>query len=82
MRSQSRRRRRWKRAKNKMQQERDLEEFRNFRTSKRRTQKKNKEATKKKKLKLRFVLYVPKILNEKQSNQVATETERKHLVEF
>ena len=37
---------------------------------------------KEKKLKLRIVLYVTKNPNEKQSNQVVIETERKHLVEF
>ena len=37
-----------------------LEEFRSFRTSKRRTQERNKEATKKKILKFRIVLYVIK----------------------
>ena len=57
-----------------------LEELRSFRTSKR--QKKIKELTKEKKLKLRIVLYVTKNSNEKQSNQVVIETERKHLVEF
>ena len=37
---------------------------------------------KKKKLKLRTDLYVTKNSNEKQSNQILSETERKHLVEF
>ena len=44
--------------KNKMQKETKLEEFRSFRTSKRRKKKGNRELTKEKKLKLRIVLYV------------------------
>ena len=42
----------------------------------------NKEVMKEKKLKLRIVLYVTENSNEKQSNQVVIETERKQLVEF
>ena len=66
---------------NKMQKETKLEEFRSFRTSKRRKKRSN-VVMKEKKLKLRTVLYVTKNSNEKQSNQIVSETERKHLVEF
>ena len=59
-----------------------LEEFRSFTTSKRQKKRKHNEVTKEKKLKLRIVLYVTKNSNEKQSNQVVIEIERKHLVEF
>ena len=59
-----------------------LEEFRSFRTSKRQKKRRNKEVTKEKKSKLKIVLYVTKISNEKRSNQVVIETERRHLAEF
>ena len=64
-----------------MQKEEELEEFRSFRTSKRRKQRvnkeRNKEATKEKMLKLRIVLCVIKTQIRNKANQFAIETEEK-----
>ena len=65
-----------------MQKERNLEEFRIFRTSKRRKKKKQRSDEREEiKTQNRFIC-VTKNLSEKQSNQVVIETERKYLVEF
>ena len=65
-----------------MKKERKLEEIRSFRTSKGQKKKERKKRRKRKMLKLRIVFYVTKNSIEKQSKQMAIETERKHLVEF
>ena len=83
MHGQCRKRRRWnidKWPENKTQKEKKLEEFRSYRTSKRR-KRRNKEVTQEKKLKPRIVLYMTRNSIEKLSNQVVIETERKRLVE-
>ena len=83
--SQYRRRRRWsidKWPKNKMQKETKLEEFRSFRTSKRRKTKRQRSDEREEVKTQNCFICVTKNSSEKLNNQVVIETERKHLVEF
>ena len=60
-----------------MQKEKKLEEFRSYRTSKRREQERKKEATNEKALKLRIVFCVKKTQMINQTTKFAIETEEK-----
>ena len=65
-----------------MRKERNSEEIRSFRTSKRRKKKKQKTDEREEVKIQNCFICVTKNSSEKLSNQVIMETERKHLVEF
>ena len=65
-----------------MRKERNLEEFRSFRTSKRRKKKKQRIDERGEVKTHNCFICVTKNSSEKLSNQYVIETERKHLVEF
>ena len=65
-----------------MQKERDLEEFRGFRISKRRKKRKQRSDEREEVKTQNCFICVTKNSSEKLSNQVVIETERKQLVEF
>ena len=65
-----------------MRKERNLEEFRSLRTSKRLKKKKQRSDEREEVKTQNCFKCVTKNSSEKLSNQVVIETERKHLVEF